>query len=335
MDIAALITDPAAWAALVTLIVMEVVLGIDNLIFISILTNKLPAHQRSRTRRIGIGLAVFLRLGLLSGVAYVAHLTTPVFSMLGKSFSWRDLILVAGGLFLIAIAALAFFGGWKLSMGTMSGVGPGMLPKAFAWICAGLGALLAFNSLRYNGDKLAGWSWRGVIFVLGAALTNVFGRMVGDQRQGWAILAAMGVLFVAGVAVCYWAEANGTQIMQSLGMRFGAHVNANTSFDETVYQLQIPTENPLVIDRALLALEDWAHNVTFDAQEIEKERGVILEEWRQDRFDRARVFIHDTTANYATLTVTGYVLGTALTTLPASYFMQRYGRRSGGVTRPS
>src|ERR1051325_3393227 len=69
--------------------------------------------------------------------------------------------------------------------------------------------------------------------------------------------------------------------MQSLGMRFGAHVNANTSFDETIYELQIPTENPLVIDRALLALEDWAHNVTFDPREIEKERGVILEEWRQ------------------------------------------------------
>jgi zinc protease len=69
--------------------------------------------------------------------------------------------------------------------------------------------------------------------------------------------------------------------MQSLGMRFGAHVNANTSFDETIYELQIPTENPMVIDRALLALEDWAHNVTFDPTEIDKERGVILEEWRQ------------------------------------------------------
>ena len=69
--------------------------------------------------------------------------------------------------------------------------------------------------------------------------------------------------------------------MQSLGMRFGAHVNANTSFDETIYELQIPTENPAVIDRALLALEDWAHNVTFDPVEIDKERGVILEEWRQ------------------------------------------------------
>src|SRR5258706_9951192 len=68
--------------------------------------------------------------------------------------------------------------------------------------------------------------------------------------------------------------------MQSLGMRFGAHVNANTSFDETVYELQIPTDNPAVIDRSLLILEDWAQNVSFDPVEIDKERGVILEEWR-------------------------------------------------------
>jgi len=69
--------------------------------------------------------------------------------------------------------------------------------------------------------------------------------------------------------------------MQSLGMRFGAHVNAHTSFDETVYELQIPTGNPAVIDRSLLILEDWARYVSFDPVEIDKERGVILEEWRQ------------------------------------------------------
>ena len=68
--------------------------------------------------------------------------------------------------------------------------------------------------------------------------------------------------------------------MQSIGMRFGAHVNAHTGFDETVYQLQIPTENPAVIDTAFLVMEDWAQNVTFDPGEIEKERGVVLEEWR-------------------------------------------------------
>jgi zinc protease len=68
--------------------------------------------------------------------------------------------------------------------------------------------------------------------------------------------------------------------MQSLGVRFGAHVNAHTSFDETVYELQIPTDNPSVIERSLLILEDFAHNVSFDPTEINQERGVILEEWR-------------------------------------------------------
>jgi zinc protease len=68
--------------------------------------------------------------------------------------------------------------------------------------------------------------------------------------------------------------------MQAIGMRFGAHVNAHTGFDETVFQLQIPTEDPAVIDRSFLVLEDWAQNVTFDSGEIDKERGVVLEEWR-------------------------------------------------------
>jgi predicted tellurium resistance membrane protein TerC len=100
-ELAALAADPKAWLALATLVVMEVVLGIDNLIFISILTNKLPEERRSAARRTGIGLAVILRLGLLSGVAFVVQLTAPLFSLLGQAFSWRDLILIAGGLFLI------------------------------------------------------------------------------------------------------------------------------------------------------------------------------------------------------------------------------------------
>ena len=68
--------------------------------------------------------------------------------------------------------------------------------------------------------------------------------------------------------------------LQSTGMRFGAHVNANTSFDQTVFQLQIPTDDAGVIDRSFLVLEDWATGVTFEADEIDKERGVVLEEWR-------------------------------------------------------
>ncbi|SAK71947.1 inner membrane protein [Caballeronia hypogeia] len=96
-----LAADPAVWAALVTLIVMEVVLGIDNLVFISILSNKLPVAQRARTQRIGIMLALLMRLGLLGAVAWIARLTEPVFSVFDHAFSWRDLILLAGGLFLV------------------------------------------------------------------------------------------------------------------------------------------------------------------------------------------------------------------------------------------
>ncbi|WP_430422190.1 TerC family protein [Phenylobacterium sp.] len=108
MDIAALLSDPAAWAALITLIVMEVVLGIDNLIFISILSNKLPEHQRAKARRIGIALALIMRLALLSTLAFIVGLVKPVFTLpfpappgMDFSFSWRDLILIAGGLFLV------------------------------------------------------------------------------------------------------------------------------------------------------------------------------------------------------------------------------------------
>ena len=96
-----LLTDPAAWAALAALIAMEVVLGIDNLIFISILTNKLPANKQSFARRLGIGMAVVMRLGLLLTIAWIIGLTTPVFAVFGQDFSWRDLILIAGGLFLV------------------------------------------------------------------------------------------------------------------------------------------------------------------------------------------------------------------------------------------
>ncbi|ODT87751.1 TerC family protein [Phenylobacterium sp. SCN 70-31] len=114
MDIVALLSDPAAWAALITLIVMEVVLGIDNLIFISILSNKLPEHQRTKARRIGISLALVMRLGLLSTLAFIVGMTQTVFSlpwqgMIGQDgkpifeldFSWRDIILISGGLFLV------------------------------------------------------------------------------------------------------------------------------------------------------------------------------------------------------------------------------------------
>jgi predicted tellurium resistance membrane protein TerC len=100
-ELIALAQSPEAWIALITLIVMEVVLGIDNLIFISILTNKLPPENRERARKIGIGLALIMRLGLLATIAWIVQLTQPVFTLLGNEFSWKDMILIGGGLFLV------------------------------------------------------------------------------------------------------------------------------------------------------------------------------------------------------------------------------------------
>lgn len=93
--------DPAAWAGLATLIVLEIVLGIDNLVFIAILADKLPPHQRDKARLIGLSLALIMRLGLLASIAWIVTLTAPLFSVFGFSFSGRDLILIFGGVFLL------------------------------------------------------------------------------------------------------------------------------------------------------------------------------------------------------------------------------------------
>jgi predicted tellurium resistance membrane protein TerC len=97
-----LLSDPQAWAALLTLTALEVVLGIDNIIFISILAGKLPVEQREKARIVGLALAMFTRLGLLFSLTWLMRLTSSLFSVLQYDISGRDLILIVGGLFLIA-----------------------------------------------------------------------------------------------------------------------------------------------------------------------------------------------------------------------------------------
>ena len=99
-----LLLDPQIWAALVTLTALEIVLGIDNIIFISILSGKLPAEQQARARYIGLGLALILRVILLFSLSWVIGLTAPLFTVLNQEISGRDLILLAGGLFLLGKA---------------------------------------------------------------------------------------------------------------------------------------------------------------------------------------------------------------------------------------
>lgn len=96
------LATPEAWIALLTLTALEIVLGIDNLVFISILAAKLPKEQQHRAERIGLGLAMFMRIALLLSINWIIGLTAPLFSIAGFTISGRDLILLAGGLFLIA-----------------------------------------------------------------------------------------------------------------------------------------------------------------------------------------------------------------------------------------
>ena len=96
------ITDPQIWARLLTLTALEVVLGIDNLIFISVITGRLPESQQARARRIGLAAALLMRIALLASIVWIIGLTAPVFTLFDFAVSWRDLILLGGGVFLIA-----------------------------------------------------------------------------------------------------------------------------------------------------------------------------------------------------------------------------------------
>ena len=95
------LTDPHIWASFIALSAMEIVLGIDNVVFISVMVSRMAPEQRLWARRVGLSLALVFRIIMLGGIAWFIHLTTPIFSIGGYDFSWRDLVLIAGGLFLL------------------------------------------------------------------------------------------------------------------------------------------------------------------------------------------------------------------------------------------
>src|ERR1700742_1297313 len=95
------LSDPQIWLSLLTLTTLEIVLGIDNLVFVAITAGRLPPHQQAKGRRIGLALALLMRLALLASISWVIGLTAPLFTVLGHGVSWRDVILVGGGIFLL------------------------------------------------------------------------------------------------------------------------------------------------------------------------------------------------------------------------------------------
>jgi predicted tellurium resistance membrane protein TerC len=133
-----LLTDPHAWLALVTLSVLEIVLGIDNIVFISVLISRLPARQAKLARQIGLGLAFIFRVALLLTLTWIMRLTAPVFAILGNEFSWRDLILIAGGLFLLAKGTSEIHAAVEAEYDEETQTGG---RQSFAWVIAQLVAI--------------------------------------------------------------------------------------------------------------------------------------------------------------------------------------------------
>jgi len=213
MDFAWL-SDPTALIALATLIVMEVVLGIDNLIFISILTNKLPAHQQAKARRIGIGLALFLRLGLLGTIAIIVTLTEPILSLFGHAFSWRDLILIGGGLFLV----------WKATKEIHHSVDPNPNDDVFDTARATMTFGAAISQILLLD----------LVFSLDSIITAV-GMTDHVAIMVIAVVVAVTVMLVAANPLANFINKNPTVVMLALGFLlmigmtliaegFGAHV---------------------------------------------------------------------------------------------------------------
>ncbi|WP_423606730.1 TerC family protein [Sphingomonas sp. MS122] len=211
MDIAALLADPAAWAALITLIVMEVVLGIDNLIFISILTNKLPEHQQQKARRIGIGLALVMRIALLSMIWVIVSLTAPVFDLglqgapgahgepsFETAFSWRDLILIAGGLFLL----------WKATKEIHHTIDP--VPSDDEILDKKQAAALNFGSAIFQIILL------DMVFSVDSILTAV-GMTDEIAIMVTAVIVTVGVMLVAADPLANFIKRNPTVVMLALG----------------------------------------------------------------------------------------------------------------------
>ncbi|OLS58934.1 TerC family protein [Pseudomonas putida] len=209
-----LAASPTAWVALATLVAMEIVLGIDNLIFISILTNKLPEQFRSKARRIGISMALVMRLALLSTVAWIVQLTEPVIDILGHSFSWKDMILIAGGLFLL----------WKATKEIHESVDPRAKEESAASSTITLGFAAAIGQILILD----------IVFSVDSIITAV-GMTEHLPIMIIAVISAVIVMLVAADPLAKFINDNPTVVMLALGFLimigmtliaegFGAHV---------------------------------------------------------------------------------------------------------------
>jgi predicted tellurium resistance membrane protein TerC len=229
------LADPQAWIGFVTLAVLEIVLGIDNLIFISILTNKLPEAQRARARRLGISAALIMRLVLLATISIIVQLTTPVFTAFGHGFSWRDLILIAGGLFLV----------WKATREIHHRVDPDPAPDLFDSKGASLGMAAALTQIVMLD----------LVFSLDSIITAV-GMTRDIPIMVIAVIVAVIAMMVAAAPLSNFINANPTVVMLALGFLlmigmvlladgFGAHVPKGYIYAAMAFSVGIEALNML------------------------------------------------------------------------------------------
>jgi predicted tellurium resistance membrane protein TerC len=210
-DLTPLMNDPAAWAALISLVVMEIVLGIDNLIFISILTNKLPEEQRAKARNIGISLALIMRLALLFTITWIVGLIHPVIDLgfvgpldehnqptFETAFSWRDIILIAGGLFLV----------WKATQEIHHTMDPHSEPKE--------GAPMTGRAALNFGAAIVQIILLDIVFSIDSILTAV-GMTDHLAIMFIAVIAAVTVMLLASGPLARFINANPTVVMLALG----------------------------------------------------------------------------------------------------------------------
>lgn len=233
MDIIALLSDPATWLALLTLIALEVVLGVDNLIFIAILSNKLPEHQQQRARRIGLALALIMRIGLLLLIGWLVTLTQPLFDLglagapgekgeptFETAFSGRDLILLAGGLFLLWKATKEIHHSMEPSdpSGELLDKTPGIAAAATATFGAVIAQIIAID----------------LVFSIDSILTAV-GMTDDVPIMVAAVVITVAIMMVAADPLARFIEKNPTLVMLALAFlvmigavliadAFGVHV---------------------------------------------------------------------------------------------------------------
>jgi predicted tellurium resistance membrane protein TerC len=206
------LTNPEIWIALATLTALELVLGIDNIIFISILAGKLPPEQRDKARRLGITLAAVTRLGLLFAIAWIVGLTAPLFSIFGHEISWRDLILIGGGLFLIGKATHEIH--QKLE-GDSEHVGPGGAVASFGSVITQIMLLDIVFSLDSIITAVGMVEERWVMFaaiLISIAFMLLFARAIGDFVERHPTVKVLALSFLIMIGLVLMADGFGQKI---------------------------------------------------------------------------------------------------------------------------